>query len=738
MTVSTRGNGNGNGAPANGGRRPVVWAARRRRRRRGRGGGKKVVVAAVVVLLLGAAAAAVGTAALTTWTTFKDSCDLASLQPVAIGQNSFVYAADGSFLGAIPADNNRQPVTLEESSPWLAQATVAIEDRRFYEHGGVDYEGILRAAFENYRARDVVQGGSTITQQLVRNLYRPVGTEQTLERKLREACLALKLDAAWSKDEILETYMNQVYFGNRAYGVEAAAQTYFSKPAKELTLVEAAMIAGLPQAPSFFDPFTRQREAAARRNDVLAAMRDSAMITQADYEAAAAAPIELDPGQLYTKIKEPFFFSFVREQLIEVYGANRVRAGGLRVYTTIDRRFQALAEQAIEETLDEPGDPAAAIVSINPRNGAIRAMVSVIPGGQKTQFNLAAQGKRQAGSAFKTFVLAEAIRRGINPDTTEYLSAPFEWQPDPQSEPWNVKTYDSSYYGPSTLTTSTLRSDNSVYARLTLDLGPESIVDIAHEMGIRSELQPVASIGLGSNDVSVLDMASSYATLAAMGTSSKPMAIRRVVLPSGEVDTEAGWGKPEREQVFPDGVAWHVTRILEQNIQAGTGRRADIGRPAAGKTGTTDEHTDAWFTGYTPTLSTAVWVGYPNAAIEMKSVHGIAVAGGSFPAEIWGLFMSQALASTPVAAWPSPTQQVVWVPWKGEYQFEGDTATTETTTTETTETEKKPGKDEPTEPPPPTQPPPTTEPPPPTQPPPTTEPPPPPTQPPPPPTVTVG
>ena len=198
-------------------------------------------------------------------------------------------------------------------------------------------------------------------------------------------------------------------------------------------------------------------------------------------------------------------------------------------------------------------------------------------------------------------MLAEAIRRGINPDTTEYLSAPFEWQPDPQSEPWNVKTYDSSYYGPSTLTTATLRSDNSVYARLTLDLGPESVAEIAHEMGIRSELQPVASIGLGSNDVSVLDMASSYATLAAGGIYSEPMAIRRVEFPNGEVDTESGWGKPERERVLPDGVAYEVTRILEQNVQSGTGTRAYFGRPAAGKTGTTDEHTDAWFIGYTPT-----------------------------------------------------------------------------------------------------------------------------------------
>jgi penicillin-binding protein 1A len=688
------------------------------------------------VILLGGTAA-LAAAAFTGAAAFRDSCTLASLQEVRIGQNSFVYAADGSFLGTIPAENNRQPVKLDAVSAWLPKATVAIEDRRFYEHDGLDYEGILRAAVENYEARDVVQGGSTITQQLVRNLYRPVGTERTLERKLKEACLALKLDGAWDKERILETYMNQVYYGNRAYGVEAAAQTYFSKSAGEVTLAEAALIAGMPQAPSLYDPFSRQQEAFRRRNEVLAAMRDTGAISPAQYEQAASSAIRLQPGSLYTKIREPYFFSFVRDQLIEKYGANFVRTGGLRVYTTIDPRLQKLAAKAIRETLNVSTDPASAIVAVNPRNGAIRAMVSVIPGGGRSQFNLAAQGRRQAGSAFKTFVLTEAIRRGINPDTTTYISAPFTWQPDPLSEPWTPKTYDGSYYGPSTLTAATLRSDNSVYARLTLDLGPESIVKIAHAMGVKSPLQPVGSIGLGSNDVSVLDMASAYATLAAGGVYAQPMAIRKVVLATGQVDTEAGWGRAQRRRVFPDGVAYQVTRILASNMVAGTGTRAYFGRPAAGKTGTTDDHTDAWFCGYTPNLATAVWVGYPGATVEMTNVHGIAVAGGTFPAIIWNLFVSAALENTPVVDFPLPTEQVVWRPWHGQYQLEGDTSTTETSTTETAPTETRPAPTtappQTTEPPVPT----TTEPPVPT----TTEPPVPtttePASPPPPPTVTI-
>ena len=725
------GNGQPNGSGNRNGNSHRAARKRRKERIRRRHTRRRALVVLVVALVL-AGGGAVAATALTGVAAFRESCDITSLARVEIGQNSFVYAADGSFLGAIPAENNSQPVSLAEMSPWLGRATVAIEDRRFYEHDGLDYEGIARAAVENYKAQDVVQGGSTITQQLVRNLYRPVGTEQTLQRKIKEACLALKLDGAWSKGRILEAYMNQVYYGNRAYGVEAAAQTYFSKPAAELTLSEAALVAGLPQAPSYYDPFTRQGEAARRRNDVLAAMRRAGSISRAQYQKAVSSKVVLRPGTLYTKIREPFFFSYVRDQLIAEYGAEYVRTGGLRVYTTIDLHFQKLAAEAIRDTLYEPTDPASAIVAINPANGAIRAMVSVTPHGQRSQFNLAAQGKRQAGSAFKTFVLTEAIRRGMDPDSTTYLSAPFFYQANPQSEPWEPETYDGTYYGPSSVTAATLRSDNSVYARLTLDVGPENVAKMAHDLGVRSSLQAVPSIGLGSNVVSVLDMASAYATLSAGGVYSEPMAIRRVVLPGGVVDTKAGWGKPDRKRVIPDGVAYEVTKILEQNMTSGTGTGAYFGRPAGGKTGTTDDHTDAWFCGYTPTLAAAVWVGYPNATVEMSSVHGISVSGGSFPAEIWNLFVSRALDPTPVADFPLPKQLPAFRSWEGKYQSSGDYNTdtgatyTDTGTGETdTQPQPSPGGNDPlpppstTTPPTTTTPPPTTEPPPPAAPPPT-------------------
>ena len=652
----------------NGGRQIFVPRGRRRaciRRQQAKSRRRKVAVLVVLLILVGATAALVGTF----WSgarAFAASCSLDSLQPVSIGQNSFVYASDGSLLGAIPSEQNRQPVTLDEMSHWLVEATVAIEDRRFFEHEGVDYSAILRAALRNLESGQIVEGASTISQQLVRNLY--IGRETTFERKVTEACLALKLEDNFTKEQILETYLNQVYFGNLAYGIEAASQTYYSKPASDLKLKEAALLAGMPQQPSVSDPFQRPEEAVRRRNAVLRAMLESGFVTRQQYDKAVEALLQLEQGRLYTRIREPFFFSFVRDQLIETYGAATVRTGGLQVFTTIDRDFQRLARQSIRDNLDDPTDPASAVVAINPRTGAIRAMASVAPGRSDLEFNLAAQGRRQAGSAFKTFVLTEAVRRGINPESTYYLSAPFRYQPDPLAEPWEVRTFDHSYYGPTPISVATLRSDNSVYARLTVDVGPESVADLAQEMGIQTTLQPVASIGLGSNSVSVLEMASAYATLAGGGVYSEPFAIRKVVLPDGTEDEETGWGRPNRRRVLPDWVAAEVTRILEQNVLGGTGTRANIGRPVAGKTGTTDDFADAWFVGYTPNLATAVWVGFPNAQIEMRNVHGISVSGGTFPAQIWAVFVGEALEGTEPEDWPSPSEFPVWKPFSGEFQ----------------------------------------------------------------------
>src|SRR5262245_49305536 len=340
-------------------------AARRRRRRKG------VLVAFAVLAAIGATAAIGGGAAVFA---YGSSCDLDSLRSIRIGQNSFLYAADGSLLGSIPAERNRQPVAVDEMSPWVRKATIAVEDRRFYEHGGIDIEGIARAAVADIRAGSIVEGGSTITQQLVRNLY--ISRERTVQRKVKEACLATKLERVRTKPWILTTYLNQIYYGNQAYGIEAAAQTYFSKHSRDLTLRESALLAGLTQAPSLYNPFTGPARALARREEVLRAMRDTGVITQRKYARVAKTGLGLRPGRLYTQIREPYFFGYVRDKLIETYGAGVVRSGGLRVYTTILPKYQRLAEEAIKETLTEPTDPASALVSISPRTGAIRAMAA--------------------------------------------------------------------------------------------------------------------------------------------------------------------------------------------------------------------------------------------------------------------------------------------------------------------------------------------------------------------------
>jgi penicillin-binding protein 1A len=679
--------------PPRGGRRRHPQSARsdrpvaeyhprlRRSRRRARAAARRRKIALLVgaaltlVLGLGSVAAIGGAAAL------GSSCDLDSLRPPALGQNSFIYAADGSLLGSIEAEKNRQEVSLRQMSPWLPKATVAIEDRRFYRHGGVDAEAVARALWEDIQAGRVVQGGSTLTQQLVRNLY--IGKEQTLERKVKEACLAIKLDRQRSKDWILSQYLNTVFYGYQAYGVEAAAQTYFSKTAKDLTLNEAALLAGLPQAPGDYDPFRRPGDALARRNAVLRAMAQTGLITRAQYERAVAQRrLGLKAGKLYKEIREPYFFSYVKNELVKAYGAEMVRSGGLKVTTYVDRRFQRIAQRVMREALPGTDDPSAALVAINPETGAIRAMTA-ISRRRGNKYNLASQARRQAGSTFKTFVLAAAIEQGIDPDATSYLSAPLKVPQDPndptggdcEAEPptaWCPETYDGSYRGTIPISTATLYSDNSAYARLTLDVGPDKVRAMARKLGIRSALNAYPALGLGAADVSPLDMASAYATLAAGGIYSEPMAIKKVVLADGKEDKEAGWGKPRRKRVITDGVAYEVTKILEENMTSGTGTLAyaNFPRNAAGKTGTTDNHADAWFCGYNPHLQVTVWVGHPKGQIPMLyDYYGSPVAGGTFPALIWGQFMGEALAPTPDQEWEEPTDWVDWEYFRGEYQY---------------------------------------------------------------------
>jgi penicillin-binding protein 1A len=648
---------------------------RRRRRRSSRGSATKIILLAlgvIVTTMVVAGLSAVGYVV----SVATGAPPLEDLEPDDPGANSVVFAADGKTrLGVIESEIARRPVVSTAIPQSAKDATVAIEDRRFYEHRGVDFEGVVRAAVKNLRSGETVQGGSTLTMQLVRTLY--IDNERTFKRKIREAKLAEELENAHpgreGKEWILTKYLNSVPYGTvggqEALGIEAASRIYFDKPASELEVHESAMLAGLPQAPSLYSPFLYPRRAKLRRNDVLDRMAEEGFIEQRTAERAKRRGLDLDAGRYYTQRRESFFFDYVKQELIDRYGVTTVRRGGLRVYTTVDLRLQRAARAAIGKRLTFPDPPSGAVVSIDPRTGYIRAMASSARYGER-KFNLAAQGKRQPGSTFKTMALMAAVARGVDPDATSYESRRLKFR-DPQWGPIDVSTYADSYPGRISLARATLISDNSVYTQLALDVGPDNVKQTARRMGIRSKLNgyPGESLGGLERGVSPLEMANAYATIASGGWRNRPKAITRVVRADGEVDDLR---RPRRHKAFPDGVTLEVTKLLKQNIERGTGKAAQIRCPAAGKTGTTDEHKDAWFVGYTPRLATAVWVGYPDRGVEMKTLYnGGPVAGGTFPAEIWGDYMGSATRGRCADFPSSPSQPVTLGRFAGTYASQG-------------------------------------------------------------------
>jgi penicillin-binding protein 1A len=629
----------------------AVILARRSRLRRVRTHTRAKVVAVAVVALL--AAVLVGAAA-TGRAVVLDSCNLNLLQPVALGQNSFVYTNNGTLLGAVPSSVNRQPLRLDQISPYLRNATVAIEDRRFWQHGALDYQGIARALYSDITAGKIVQGGSTITQELVRNLY--IGDAQrTFSRKVKEACLAIKLAQVWPKKRILNAYLNEVFYGRAAHGAQAAAETFFSTRATDLTIAQAALLAGLPQAPTVYDPVLHPGIAMQRRDEVLRAMYSGRMISRDQFEKAIASPLGLKLGSLYARMQHPNFFGWAEQQLVAKYGARRVAAGGLRVRTTLDPRMQQVALSSVRAVMRRKSDPAAALVAIDPRTGAVRAMVGYIPDGRKMKFNLATQSTRTAGSSFKPFVLATAILHGISLYSS-FSGPPSLIIPDracygPQG-PWDVHNYADENGGYMNLLNATANSVNTIFAQLVAKVGPWNVVPVAHRMGITTKLQPVCSITLGTQPVNPLEMTDAYATLAAHGIHHDPQAFELVRAPDGSV---IGKLNAPGAQAIPRSVADQVTYALEGVVQHGTGTAAYFGRPAAGKTGTAENFQDAWFCGYVPQLATCVWVGYPKAEIPLYDVEGVgAVFGGSLPAEIWHRFMSTATSGMPALGFPTP------------------------------------------------------------------------------------
>ncbi len=625
--------------------------------------------------ILGAAVIAVIVAVGYVFSVAQSAPSLASLKANIAGASSQVFAADGTRLGFIQSDELRTPITIAQMPTDLRNATIAIEDQRFYKNNGVDLTGIFRSAAKDLLNGQALQGASTITMQLMRNLYLGSDTH-SFKQKIDEAKLAIEYTKHHSKSSILTDYLNSVAYGTvggqTALGVQAASRIFFDESASHLDLQQSALLAGLPQAPSQYNPFLYPSAARTRRNEVLAKMAELHYISPTRASAAENAPLEVRHGNYYTQRQEGFFFEFVRRQLVEHYGLSQVERGGLKVYTTIDLGMQREARNAISEVLDEEGDPASAIVTIDPHNGDIEAMAESESYDQ-SQYNLASEGHRQPGSTFKAIVLADALSRGVDPNSTYYLSHTLAPGWLPSYPTYEVKTFEDTSLDKSiNLVQATVTSDNTVYAQLAADLGEETVTQMAYKLGVKEHLDsyPAEALGGLTVGVSPLEMANVYATLDDGGWRNTPIAITKVVFPDGHTDTN--WGTPHRVKVLSDGVTSEETSILHQNVLGGTATRSAIDCPTAAKTGTTSNLVDAWLDGYTPDYSTSVWMGYPNKLVPMTDVHGEPQQGGYLPAEIWHDYMAAVTEGKPCVEFPSPTEPISYQPFFGKYATTGE------------------------------------------------------------------
>ena len=597
-------------------------------------------------------------------------------------QSSRILAADGSTLAVAYFNENRVVVSLDRVPKVMRNAILAVEDERFYEHNGVDVKGLVRAAVRNSQAGEVQQGGSTITQQYVKNVLiaiesgggaRRTVPERTLARKVREAKLAIALERRYTKPQILEKYLNIAYFGNGVYGVATAARFYWGKQVERLTLAESALLAGLVKNPGLYDPRGNARAAKARRNLVLDRMLATGVATAAQVRRAKRAPLALKITRergIEDNDEARYYLDWVRSLVIDdadgtmakVFGdtpaerAQKLFQGGLTIRTTLDARLQRVALQAMRNTLGAPGDPASAAVVVQPGSGHVKVMAGLNHERKSRKVNLPLGGRYgfQAGSTFKVFVLAAAIEQGIPLSKRivapqRYTSKVFTNVEDGVVKPYSVGNAGDSEKGVFDVVRATWDSVNTAYLQLEEMTGLEHPAHIARDLGIRRfPVREVPSLVLGANEVSPLDMANAYATLAARGLYCRPVAITEVVDAQGGV---LGRVAPDCRQVLSQSTADVVTSVLRGVLTDGTGRRAQIGRPVAGKTGTTNGPTAAWFDGYTPDLAAAVWVGYPTDPMKrpLRWIKGVPIVyGGGFPAMIWQQIMAAAHDGLPV------------------------------------------------------------------------------------------
>jgi penicillin-binding protein 1A len=582
-----------------------------------------------------------------------------ALEEYRPSQVSRVYADDGTVIGEFYLER-RILIPMTDIPKHLKQAAIAVEDARFYSHHGVDFWGILRAAYRNYKTGEIVEGGSTITQQIAKLLF--LTPERTLTRKLKEAALAIQIEKHYTKDQILYFWLNQAYMGSGAYGVEAAAQTYYGKSAKNLTLAEAAMIAGLPKSPSTYSPLRHPERARERRRHVLERMRDLGYIKQPEITVALQSPLATRHSR-YVVNKAPYFVEYVRLKIEERYGP-ATYTGGLHIHTTLNSEMQALAERALAKGLAEltkrtqgirkhdPTPVQGAVLTLEQGTGHIKAMI----GGTdfwESQFNRAWQALRQPGSAFKPFIYVTALDKGYSPAHT-IVDGPVVYPGGTKGKLWKPENYDRTHKGPVTLRYALAHSINTVAVKLLAQLGIPAVTEQTQALGVRSPLQPYLPMALGASDLTLMEISSAYGVFGNQGVWVEPIAVLRVTDDLGRVIEEF---TPQTREVLRPEVAYVMTQMLMEVIERGTGVRAkEIKRPLAGKTGTANDFRNAWFIAYTPRLTTGVWVGYD----DHRPI-GHKETGSRAALPIWLEYMKAYYRQRPPEEFPIP-DGVVFLP----------------------------------------------------------------------------